>query len=297
MTAFLDWLSLLQLNVSIYHNLRVCGDWQITEHELGRTCFHIATQGGFHLQVPKHGEWQMTEGDLVIFPKEIPHTMTPNTPMQGKQKHLPIADAQDKEGTTMLCGRIDFVHRSNQHLLAMLPPVFVIKKDKTTAWLEQLLTLILTESLKTNDNSNLMLTRLCELLFSYALREFVENKSHKTQQKNCGILALYGHQKINRAINAIHQRPAHAWHLETLADKAGMSRTSFTNTFKQISAMTPMKYVTWWRMQLAWALLSNKESVANTAEQVGYQSEASFSRAFQKEFGVSAGSVRRLEFS
>lgn len=292
MTAFLDWLSLLQLSVNIYHNLRVCGDWQITEHELGKTCFHIATQGGFYLQVPEHGEWLMNEGDLVIFAKEIPHTMTPSSPMQGRQQHLPIVDSQDKDGTTMLCGRIDFVHQSNQHLLAMLPPVFIIKNEASTAWLDQLLMLILTESLKTDDNGNLVLTRLCELLFSYALREFVENISHKPQQNN-GILALYGHQKINRAINAIHQQPAHTWHLETLADEAGMSRTSFTNTFKQISGMTPMKYVTWWRMQLAWALLTNKESVANTAEQVGYQSEASFSRAFNKEFGVNAGSVRK----
>ncbi len=55
-----------------------------------------------------------------------------------------------------------------------------------------------------------------------------------------------------------------------------------------------MQYLVWWRMQLAWSALQEGKDVATTAEQVGYRSEAAFSRAFQKAFGVSAGAVRRL---
>jgi len=46
-------------------------------------------------------------------------------------------------------------------------------------------------------------------------------------------------------------------------------------------------------MQLAWSMLNKGSNVARTAEQVGYQSESAFSRAFKKQFSVSAGSVRR----
>lgn len=295
MSAFLDWINLLELEVNIYHNLRVCGDWKITEHELGATCFHIATQGGFELHVPNHGDWVMEEGDLVIFPRELAHTMISNVPMEGKQKHLPICSSQDKTGTTMLCGKISFIHNSSKHLLDALPPVFIIRREDSTAWLSQILFLILDESIQSKDSSNTILTRLCELLFSYALRDFVENTHLHYQENLSGVIALYGHEKIQRALNQIHAKPAHNWHLDNLAKHAGMSRTSFINTFKKLSGMTPMKYLMWWRMQLAWKLLVEKNTVSQTAERIGYQSEAAFSRAFYKHFGFSAGKVRRRE--
>ena len=66
-----------------------------------------------------------------------------------------------------------------------------------------------------------------------------------------------------------------------------------TEKFKAISGWTPGQYLIWWRMQLAWSLLNKGESVSQVAEQVGYKSESSFSRAFSKIFSISAGKVRR----
>ncbi len=81
--------------------------------------------------------------------------------------------------------------------------------------------------------------------------------------------------------------------MEQLATKAMMSRTVFSEKFKVVSGWTVGQYITWWRMQLAWNLLRNGQAVAPVAEQVGYQSEAAFSRAFKKMFEVSPGRVRR----
>ena len=72
-----------------------------------------------------------------------------------------------------------------------------------------------------------------------------------------------------------------------------MSRTAFAETFRRVSEWTPAKYLTWWRMQLAWSKLSEGQTSASIAGTVGYKSEAAFSRAFQKHFGVTAGNVRR----
>ena len=288
MSSLIDLVDLIRLEVSIYHNARVCGHWEIHEHSEGNTCFHMATQGGCHLDVPDHGDWALSEGDLVIFPREIPHTMVPRETLEGPQQHLLIADSQDVPGTSMLCGELKLQHQGSKPLLNALPPVFVIERNESTTWLTRLYALIVEESLISRQPSNPILNRLCELLFSYALRHFVENDSRST-----GVLALFAHQQISKAVEAIHTQPARDWGLVNLAECAGMSRTQFSQTFKKLSGWTPMQYLSWWRLQLAWSYLRAGEPVAIAADKIGYQSEAAFSRAFRRQFGESAGAVRR----
>lgn len=81
--------------------------------------------------------------------------------------------------------------------------------------------------------------------------------------------------------------------VDTTRQQAAMSRTAFATAFKELSGWTPMQYLTWWRMQLAWHLLADGEPVAIVADKIGYQSEAAFSRAFKSEFKQTAGEVRR----
>ncbi len=107
------------------------------------------------------------------------------------------------------------------------------------------------------------------------------------------MLALYGHPRLARVIAAVHQQPGRDWTLDAMASEAALSRTAFAETFKAVSGWTPGQYLTWWRMQLAWSLLSGGESTAEVAHRIGYQSEAAFSRAFQKMFQIAAGKVRR----
>ena len=288
MSAVIDLIDLVRLRVDIYHNARVCGDWRLVQHSDGEACFHLSTQGGFILDVPSHGNWLVDEGDLVIFPKELPHTMVPVDSFCGSQRHLPISDAQHIPGTSMLCGRVTFLHSSSQQLLNALPAVFVIRMSDDTPWLLRLNEMLLEESLASSNQANAILNRLTELLMSYALRHFVEHES-----RSSGVLALYSHRHISRAIKAIHDQPAEIWSLAALASIANMSRTRFAQTFRRVSGWTPMRYLAWWRMQLAWSLLHSGKHVANVADEVGYKSEAAFSRAFRKHFATSAGVVRR----
>jgi AraC-like DNA-binding protein len=72
-----------------------------------------------------------------------------------------------------------------------------------------------------------------------------------------------------------------------------MSRTRFAKHFKECSGWTAMRYLTWWRMQLAYEKLNSGQSVAQVAEHIGYNSEAAFSRAFSKEFKLTAGQVKK----
>jgi AraC-like DNA-binding protein len=82
----------------------------------------------------------------------------------------------------------------------------------------------------------------------------------------------------------------------SLAREAGMSRTAFAQSFSGNLGMTPMQYVTSWRMQIAReALATRQASVADAAEECGYASESAFSRVFKREVGVSPASYRQMQ--
>lgn len=292
MKAFSELLSLIRINASIYHNAMVCGNWQLREYTLGATCFHMVTVGECHLNVPGHFDGILNVGDLVIFPKEIAHSMRPTKSLSGQQQHLPYSTSEVIDGTGVLCGEIRFQHRASHQLLSALPAVFVISHDDARAWLTPIVNLIIHESLNATTESDVILNRLAELLFIYALRHFITSN---TQQN--GVLALYAHTRIASAVNAFHHAPQLDWTLDSLAKSAAQSRTQFSKKFKEISGWTPMEYITWWRMQLAWHHLSMGDQVAIAAEKVGYHSESSFSRVFKDTFGVSAGQARKQQAS
>ncbi len=307
-----ELLALFRMKAEVYHNAKVCGDWLIKEGHLGQTCFHMPTQGSCYIDIPGQKRERLDEGDLVIFPREIPHSMCPVEALQGIQQHLVFSDTT-LPGTGLICGRISYSHMGFEQFLDALPKVIIIRHYEAKTWLSPLLALIVEESYraslpipvsktskidKLSDSTvgnaghlisdTLMLDRSCELLFLLALRHYIEKNDAPM-----GLLSLYGEPKIGKAMLAIHHRPAYRWDLVELARECGMSRTSFSNQFRQLSGWTVMQYLTWWRMQLAWAELAKGLSVYATAEKVGYLSEPAFSRAFKKAFGVSAGQVKR----
>ena len=115
--AFSEILHSLKGSVDIYHNAKVCGDWRINEHKLGATCFHIVTQGSCRLSVPSLSETTLQCGDLVLFPREIVHSMLPVSHLVGEQQHRSFQDSHDVEGTGLLCGEIRFQHGGFHYLL------------------------------------------------------------------------------------------------------------------------------------------------------------------------------------
>ncbi len=288
MEALSDLIRIFRMHVDVYHNAQICGNWLYKDSHLGETCFHMVTKGECQLDVPGSLSTVLNLGDLVIFPREIPHSMFPVNETSEKQKVIPLDKAQDLPGTGMLCGQACFDHQGSLHLLDALPEVFIVRFNQENTWCCSLVAMIMAESVSPDIASQAILNRLSELLFVYALRQHLLDSD-----KNLGILALYSDPRLQKAISAIHDDPAAAWTLEKLAGKAGMSRTAFADRFRQLSGWTPARYLTWWRMQLAWRKLSEGLASAEVANQVGYRSEAAFSRAFQKNFGITAGKIRR----
>jgi AraC-like DNA-binding protein len=81
--------------------------------------------------------------------------------------------------------------------------------------------------------------------------------------------------------------------VEDLAAEAGASRTVLGERFNRLLGAPPIEYLARLRMQMAAERLrATRQSLAQIADTVGYESEAAFSRAFRRIVGVSPGAWR-----
>ncbi len=272
MHAFSQVLQLIRLRAEIYYDATQCGVWSLDNPPSGLTCFHLLMHGQCMLEIPQVFSGSLSQGDLVIFPYEMAHTLQSITP---------------DDTTSVMCGHIFFAHQASHTVLQALPSFLHLKSHETQAWLPPLQQLIDYEKTIRPTHSKPMIERLSELLFLHVLQHVMADSTSLS-----GVLALYAHPKLRHAIERIHEQVQFSATLEQLAEIAGMSRTSFCQRFKQVSGLTPFEYQTWWRMQLAWQYLQAGETVQIVADKVGYASEAAFSRSFKRQFGVAAGTVR-----
>jgi AraC-like DNA-binding protein len=103
-----------------------------------------------------------------------------------------------------------------------------------------------------------------------------------------GWLFALADRQMSAAITAMHADPAHRWTLQELAERAGMSRSTFALRFKATVGDSPLEYLTRWRMLLAGDRLVNSgDPVSTIALSLGYESESAFSTAFKRVMGSS----------
>lgn len=128
----------------------------------------------------------------------------------------------------------------------------------------------------------LMADHLAQIMLLQVLRLWLAGGPSKLS----GWLGALSDPRLARAIGAMHADPKHRWTLATLADRAGMSRTTFAERFRGAVGRTPLDYLTDWRMRIAADRLRRTgDSVASIAFSVGYESEAAFSTAFRRVLG------------
>jgi AraC-like DNA-binding protein len=95
------------------------------------------------------------------------------------------------------------------------------------------------------------------------------------------------HPRLGKALLTILERPQEAHSLDTLAAKAGMSRSRFVHHFSTTYGHTPMEFVQSVRLQAAARMLRGSDlPVKAVAAAVGYASRSHFSHAFRAEFGI-----------
>jgi AraC-like DNA-binding protein len=86
-----------------------------------------------------------------------------------------------------------------------------------------------------------------------------------------GYASALADRHVGKALQVIHERPGNKWTVDALASRAGQSRSVFAERFQKLVGLSPMQYLTRWRMRQAheW-LATGGESVSQVAMRCGY---------------------------
>jgi AraC-like DNA-binding protein len=179
----------------------------------------------------------------------------------------------------IVCGYLGCDARPFNPLLLALPRV--ISLSGGTGELAAL-GFALAESKRPRIGSDSVLGRLSELMFVEVSRYVETLPSHRANW-----LSGLRDATVGAAVAALHADPSRRWSLESLARDAGASRSVLAERFTRFVGQPPLQYLAHWRMQLAANRLRNtSDTVAAVAQQLGYESEVAFSRAFKKIVGL-----------
>lgn len=279
----------LHLRVGLFKEGAYRGPWSLDVGVLGKPTFHLIGRGQAWVHHRDLAQpIAVRGGDLVMFPYGDWHQIT-GTPERQPGLHLPTEG--HGPSSTVLCALVEFDAALSNPVMRALPPVLVVHSEdaQASAQLNALARVMLAEYESGAAGQQGVLDRLAEVMFVLILRHHAQHG-----QQVGGLLGALRDPKLGRALSAFHDAPSQRWTVGSLAEVAGMSRTSFAERFNAVVGETPLHYLTGWRMQLADAALrEGRKNVAQIAGEVGYETEAAFRRAFKRLRGVGPGSVRR----
>lgn len=276
----------------------------------GQALFYVVARGSCYLEVEGRKPLSLVGGDFVMLMHGDAHVLrdrprSPAVPLerltQNCLKHDACRALHHGGGgslTAMVAGSFQFENPGAQPFLTTLPHIIHIQGERgqVVPWLETTLKWMAAETASKNPGAQIMVARLADMLFIQVLRaHLVECAGHDSAcSESAGWLRALADTNIAGAFEWIHKEPEHPWTVAGLAAKVNMSRTAFSSRFTHLAGMPPLAYVTKWRMLKAGDLLHQGAApIAEIAAAVGYESEASFSKAFKREMGVAPGAYRR----
>jgi len=311
-----DVLRAVRLTGAVYFDFELSSPW-VAEAPPSRSIAAVVMPGAqrvieYHL-IARGTCWghaigndpvRLNEGDLIVFPQGDPHVLssapgmraTPDMSMFARPTTaLPLVyelGGGGPERVRLVCCFLGCDERPYNPLLTALPTVIHLSStgdQAMTGWLTTLLNIAVRESGSSRAGTENVLARLAELMFVEAIRRYLET----LPPAETGWLAGLRDPVVGQALSALHAEPAAEWTVERLARQVGVSRSVFAERFVDMVGEPPMQYLALWRMQLAARLLAEGGHVAEVAAQVGYESEAAFSRAFKKLVGQAPATWRR----
>lgn len=264
-------LERFKVRAHLFHNGPLCGLSHFAA-EPGRGFLHVLRRGSMVVtHRPRHGapsKVVVNEPTLLFYPRPLAHNFH-NAP---------------REGSDFVCATLDFEGGVHHPLACALPALIVLPLREVNG-LDHTLALLFAETEHLRCGQRLLADRMFEVLLLQLLRWLLDHPEQAGLPP--GLLTGLGHPRLARALTAVHERPGEDWTLASMAEHAGMSRSAFAATFRQEVGEAPAAYLLRWRVSIAQSLLRSGRSIKATAEELGYASASSFSRAFTHTAGVS----------
>ncbi len=290
----------LRLDGVEYGRCQPSAPWATAYPAQAEARFHFLAAGSAYLQAPD-GEWtEMRPGDAVLLPRGDAHVIasepgispTPVGQLSRKSLCDGIVDLQCPctDSNNLIFFAVMRFNVDKRHPLLNLMPDVMRTSDlaKSEPTIPPLLDAMMREVEMNRVGAGGILSRLADVLTATIIRTWVEHGCGDAS----GWLAAVRNPEVGRVLAAIHLDPAHDWSVNELARHMGASRSGFAQRFVSVVGETPARYVARMRMHQAHEWLREGQRVATVAERLGYDSEASFSRAFKRVIGASPSHFR-----
>lgn len=264
--------------------------------------YHVILEGSGWAGVAGAEPIRFEAGDILVFPHGDPYAML-SAPGQEPEFDEPASvqfframaagqlpfevreGGNGPERARFVCGFLGCDVQPFNPILASLPRLLHVRRPDAgpEGLLERLIDLTLAEARSPRAGGECIRLRLSELLFVEVVRRHLET----LPAGQTGWLSGLRDPAIARVLALLHQRPADPWTVSELARQAGLSRAGLAERFAHLVGCPPMQYLAHWRMQIAARRLADGGAkVAAVGHEVGYASEAAFSRAFKAIVGV-----------
>jgi AraC-like DNA-binding protein len=288
-----DVLSLLQPRSHVSADFDAGGDWSIRfGGNIGIKCYAVVS-GACLLSVDGVPDAvHLKGGDCFLLPAGRPFRLASDMALPAVDSSTVFPPARlggvvtfNGGGDFFLVGsRFTLAGNHADILLGMLPPIVHIRKKSDQAALRWSVERMMQELREPQPGGALVAQHLAHMMLVQALRLHMA----KGLRGGVGWLFALADKQMGAAINAMHADPGHGWTLQELAERAGMSRSSFALKFKETVGTPAMDYLSRWRMLLAAdRMASSGDPISFIALSLGYVSESAFSTAFKRVMGCS----------
>jgi AraC-like DNA-binding protein len=317
MDALSDVLRVAQLTGGVFLHAEFFAPWCIATRVAPEHCapllrsashliiYHYVVEGDLRVRI--HGDdgegLKIEAGEVILLPRNDLHLMGSDLrlpPVPGREIIRPprngglfsIHHGGTGRRTRLVCGFLGCASAERNPVISSLPPLLKLKVEEGGAaeWIRSTFQYAAQEVSSGRPGSETVLAKLSELLFVETVRRYAEG----LPDGQSGWFAGLRQPHVARALALLHRDIARRWTVDELGREVGLSRSALADHFIRLLGVPPMHYLANWRMHVATEKLrSTHASLAQVAELVGYESEAAFSRAFKKAFGVAPATWRR----
>lgn len=262
-------LTHFRVRTQMFHAGPLCGTIAFPAQP-GRGYLHVMRGGALGVSYQGDGRRrervQLAKPTLLFYPRPMEHAF----------QHRP-----DQE-SDFVCASLDFDGGVNHPLVRTLPPVVMVPLTDM-APLAPAIEMLFAEV--DNGRLDILVDRLFEVVLIQLYRWMLDHADELSLPP--GLFRGLADPRLAPCLIALHEDPGADWSVATMAAKAGMSRAAFAALFRELIGQPPGDYLTGWRVTVAQERLRAGESVARTANALGYASAAAFSRAFSQRTGLS----------
>lgn len=302
--ALSDALGSLQLSAGMFPRTELAVPWGVDVDPLPCVVFHLMARGHGRLEISDEAAIELGPGDLVVIPHGDAHRLVD---ADGSSSIKLVRMLQERDpfdegpvhvggpgapSASLVCGFFELDPTGADLVLSCLPRVMRVAAQDVAhrvGWLSTTLEIVRDEVGEARPGAAALLDQLAGVLFIQVLRAHLD----AMPEQGTGWLAGLGDPRIAAAMTRIHRSPQTAWSVDELAAAAGMSRSAFHARFRELVGLPPAQYLARWRMHRAAVLLRREQlGVGEAAQRVGYESEATFAKAFKRYVGVPPATYR-----